>query len=86
MPTPLPPSTLAEAAAPLPIVRRLLAETAASGGDPAAAVSGHFRAALDGKWDEVGRDCRDVHASARAPARPRARAPARPRCCRGART
>jgi hypothetical protein len=51
MPIPIQSATLAEVCAPLPIVRRLLAENQA--GSSAANVSDYFRAALDGKWDQV---------------------------------
>ena len=53
MPIPLKSARLAEVCAPLPIVRRLLAENQA--GSSAANVSDYFRAALDGKWDQVTR-------------------------------
>ena len=51
MPIPLPSAKLAEVCAPLPIVRRLLAENQAA--SSTASVSDYFRRALDGYWDQV---------------------------------
>ena len=53
MPVPLPSSTLDEIRSPLPIVRRLLAEGSATSNGGNVAVSEYFKAALDGKWDQV---------------------------------
>jgi len=50
MPVPLPSASLEEIRAPLAIVRRLLADNQAAS---TSTVPDHFKASLDGKWDQI---------------------------------